>query len=106
MQAGAITHHLEPVYFLNDLRCAGYRVYPTIRGVLLCPPDGRTVPMETRITLFRTMPYLRQMLIEEGEPVLSDDEAAFLAGDLSAGFPRQDSRAAGEHQYLCAALTR
>ena len=87
MHEGAITHHLEPVFFLNDLRCAGYRVYPTVRGVLLCPPEGRIVPMETRLTLFRTMPYVRQMLIDEGARVLSDDEAACLAGERNAPLP-------------------
>ena len=79
MQEGAITHYLEPVHFLDDLRCAGYEVYPTVRGVLLCPPEGRSIPVETRLTLFRTLPYLRRVLVDEGAAVLSDEEATSLA---------------------------
>ena len=79
-----ITSYLEPIEFLLDLREAGYAVYPTGRGVLACPPPGVVMPAEMRLTLCRTEPFVRDLLIHEGLPVLSDAEAARVAGDPGA----------------------
>jgi len=79
-----INDYLEPVEFLFDLRDAGYDVYPTERGVLACPPAGVVMPAEMRFTLYRTEPFVRDLLVHEGAPILSDAEAARVAANPAA----------------------
>ena len=74
-----LTSLLEPVEFLLQLRDAGYSLHPTETGVLACPPEGVTMAAELRLTLFRVEPFVRDLLVLEGQRVLSESEAAQVA---------------------------